>query len=169
VRGRPSNFDVAKRNLTASPSRGPNNSLLYCFRDVSRFRVAWNWFWIASSKVVPWFAFKRFMLRMTGMKIGKHAAIAYNVQPDVLFPQLITIGENAIVGYNTVILCHEYLRKEYRVGPVTIEKDATIGAGCLLLAGSTVREGAVVSGMSLVNADVSGFVGGVPAKPLSRA
>lgn len=157
---------MAKRNLTSHPSRGPHNSLLYCFRDVSRWRVTWNWFWIALAKLTPWFALKRGFLRMTGMKVGKNVAIAYNVQPDVLFPHFITIEEDAIVGYNTTILCHEYLRNEYRVGPVKIEKDATIGANCLILAGTTIKAGATVSSMSLVNSDVEGFVGGVPAKPL---
>lgn len=157
---------MAKRTLDRRPSRGQHNSLLYCFKDVSRWRVAWNIFWISLAKISPWFALKRGFLRMTGMKVGRHAAIAYNVQPDVLFPQFITIEEDAIVGYNTTILCHEYLRDEYRVGRVRIEKNATIGACCLLLAGTTVKAGAVVSSKSLVNSDVEGFVGGVPARPL---
>lgn len=157
------------RNLQARPSRGPHNSLLYCFRDVSRWRVAWNWFWIGLAKRTPWFAAKRGLLRLTGMKIGKHVALGYNMQPDVLFPQFIRIEDEVIIGYNTTILCHEYLRHEYRVGPVTVERDATIGAHCLLLPGVTVRRGAVVSAMSLVNRDVEGFQGGVPARPLARS
>lgn len=165
----PSPATLARRNLEARPSRGPHASLLYCFRDVSRFRVAWNWFWITLAKVAPWFAVKRGMLRLTGMKVGRHVALGYNMQPDVLFPQFITIEEDVIIGYSTTILCHEYLRDEYRVGPVKVERDATIGAHCLLLPGVTVKQRAVVSAMSLVNRDVHGFVGGVPARPLRRA
>lgn len=159
---------MTERRLTVHPSRGPHNSLLYCFRDVSRVRVAWNWFWIALAKRAPWFALKRGLLRLTGMKIGRHVALGYNMQPDVLFPQFITIEDDAIIGYNTTILCHEYLRNEYRTGPVVIGRDATIGACCLLLPGVKVAPGAIVSGMSLVNRDVEGFVGGVPARPLAR-
>jgi acetyltransferase-like isoleucine patch superfamily enzyme len=157
---------LAKRKLTTRPSRGKHNSLLYCFKDVSRWRVAWNFVWISLSKRAPWFALKRGLLRMTGMKIGKHVALGYNMQPDVLFPQMITVEDDAIVGYSTTILCHEYLRDEYRVGPVVIKKEATVGANCLILAGVTIAERAVVSSMSLVNQDVEGFVGGVPARPL---
>jgi heptaprenylglycerol acetyltransferase len=159
---------VARRNLETRASRGPANSLLYCFRDVSRWRVAWNWCWIALSKRLPWFAAKRVVLRWTGMKVGRRVAIGLGAQFDVLFPHFITLEENALIGYNTTILCHEYLHKEYRVGPVRVGKDATIGANCTLLAGVTVAPGTTVSAMSLVNADVAGFVGGVPARPLTR-
>lgn len=158
---------MARRNLTTKASRGPANSLLYCFRDVSRFRVAWNWFWIALSKRLPWFAAKRAVLRLTGMKVGRRVAVGLDAQFDVLFPQFITIEENALIGYQTTILCHEYLNREYRVGPVRIGRDATVGANCTILAGVTLAPGTTVSAMSLVNADVSGFVGGVPARPLS--
>lgn len=157
---------MAIRLVQAQPSRGPHNSLLYCFRDVSRWRVAWNWFWIAASKKLPWYAAKRAALRRTGMKVGRHVAVGLDAQFDVLFPQFITLEDDAIIGYATTILCHEYLRSEYRVGPVRVGRDATVGAHCLLLAGVTVAPGSVVSGMSLVNSDVEGFVGGVPARPL---
>ena len=157
---------MARADLTYKPSRGPHNALLYCFKDVSRWRVAWNFLWISLAKRAPWFAMKRGFLRLTGMKVGKHVALGYNMQPDVLFPQFITIEDEAIVGYSTTILCHEYTRNEYRVGPVKIERDATIGAHCLLLPGVTVKRGALVSAMSLVNKDAEGFVGGVPIRPL---
>lgn len=160
---------MAARSLQRRDSRGPHNSLLYCFRDVSRWRVAWNWTWLALAKKTPWFALKRGFLRLTGMKVGRHVAVALDVQFDVLFPQLITLEDDTILGYGTTILCHEYLRHEYRTGPVVIGKDATIGADCLILAGTKVAPGTVVSGKSLVNGDVEGFVGGVPARPLHAA
>jgi acetyltransferase-like isoleucine patch superfamily enzyme len=158
---------VARRQLETHPSRGPANSLLYCFRDVSRWRVAWNALWIGLSKKTPWFSLKRGLLRLTGMTIGRHVAIGLDVQFDVLYPQYITLEDNALIGYNTTILCHEYLNREYRVGPVRIGRDATIGANCTILAGVAVAPGATVSAMSLVNGNVEGFVGGVPARPLT--
>lgn len=160
---------MARRRLETHPSRGPHNALLYAFRDVSRWRAAWNWFWIALSKRLPWYALKRGLLRLTGMRIGRHVAIGLNAQFDVLFPGRITLEDDAVIGYNVTILCHEYLGREYRLGDVRIGQGASIGANSLILAGVTVAPGTTVSAMSLVNADVEGFVGGVPARPLRRA
>lgn len=159
---------MARRALEVRPSRGEGNALLYCFRDVSRWRVAWNWFWIALSKRTPWYAAKRSLLRLTGMTVGRRVAVGLGVQFDVLFPQFITLEEDALIGYNTTILCHEYLRRDYRVGRVRVGKDAVVGANCTILAGVTLAPGTTVSAMSLVNRDVEGFVGGVPARPLKR-
>lgn len=157
---------MVRRATQARPSRGPHNALLYAFKDVSRWRAFWNWFWIALAKKAPWYAARRGLLRLTGMKVGRHSAIGLDAQFDILFPHLIEIGPDAIIGYGTTILCHEYLQGEYRTGRVRIGDRATIGANCTILAGVEVRPDCVVSAMSLVNADVEGFVGGVPARAL---
>lgn len=62
------------------------------------------------------------------MKIGKQTAIAYKVMMDIFHPQLISIGNNCVIGYNTTILTHEVLVEEYRYGPVTIGHNTLIGA-----------------------------------------
>lgn len=159
----------APRDLVRHDRRGPGNALLYCFRDVSRWRVVWNWFWIALSKKVPWFGLKRVLLRRTGMRIGKRVAIGLDAQFDVLFPQHIHLEDDVIVGYRTTILCHEYMTSEYRVGPVVVGARAAIGANCTVLAGVTIAPDTQVSAMSLVNRNAQGFVGGVPARPLQRS
>lgn len=159
---------MAGRELERRPSRGKHNSLLYVFKEVSRWRVAWNWFWIALAKKAPWYALRRGLLRMAGIKVGRHVAFGLDAQPDVLFPGLIRIGDNSIIGYGTVILCHDYRVDDYAVAPVTIGRGVTIGANCTILAGVTIADGSTVSAHSLVNRDVDGFVGGVPARPLRR-
>jgi acetyltransferase-like isoleucine patch superfamily enzyme len=160
---------VARRNLETRASRGAGPSLLYSFRDVSRWRATWNWFWIALSKKMPWYAAKRGLLRLTGMKVGRRVAIGLDAQFDVLFPQLITLEDDVLIGYSTTILCHEYLGRESRFGAVRIGRGATVGANCTILAGTTIAAGSTVSAMSLVNGDVEGFVGGIPARPLKKA
>jgi acetyltransferase-like isoleucine patch superfamily enzyme len=72
------------------------------------------------------------------------------------------------VGYNTTILAHEFMRNEWRRGPV-IGAGATIGANCTILPGVVIGDGATVSAMSLVNRDVpaGAFVGGVPIRMLA--
>ena len=86
--------------------------------------------------------------------------------PRYLVPERIRIGSNTIIGYNTTILTHEYLIKEYRIGDVNIGSNVMIGANTTILPGVTIGDDAIVSAASLVHRDVppGAFVGGNPAK-----
>lgn len=153
-------------NVAVHPSRGPRNSLLYFGRDVSRWRVAWNVVWINGSKLMPWFAVKRGMVRLTGAKIGKDVALGLSCQLDVLFPQRITIEDDVLIGYNTTILCHGYVHDTYQLGDVRIGERASLGANCTVLPGVTIGADAVVGAGSVVTRDVPAgeFWAGVPAR-----
>ncbi len=87
---------------------------------------------------------------------------------DVLVPELITIGEESIIGYRTLLLGHEFLQREYRLGEVEIGKRVVIGANSTVLPGVRIADGSVVGAGSLVNSDVDGFCAGVPARPVKR-
>ena len=94
------------------------------------------------------------------------AALGLGATVDIFFPENISIGKDAIIGYNTVLLGHEFLFGQYRTGKVEIARNAMLGANCTVLPGVKVGEGAVVSAMSLVNRDIPPGQnwGGVPAK-----
>lgn len=100
------------------------------------------------------------------MKVGKHTAFGLMVMVDVFFPERIQIGSNSIIGYNTTILAHEYLIKEYRLGQVTIGDNVMVGANCTILPGVTIGNGAVVAAGSVVHKDVlpGQMVGGNPLR-----
>ena len=87
---------------------------------------------------------------------------------DIFFPEMVEIDDNSILGYNSTILCHEYLVNEWRKGKVKIGKNVMIGANVTVLPGVIIEDGAVVSACSLVNMDVpeNSVVGGVPIKRL---
>lgn len=148
------------------PSPGPRNSLWYVYRQVNFFRACWNVLWITLARYAPFYRLKNGMLRLTGARIGKGVSLGFETTLDILYPQRVTIEDDALVGYDTVILCHGYLRGTYQVGDVRIGKGAAIGARCTILPGVTVGEGAVVGAMSLVNRDVppGEFWAGVPAR-----
>lgn len=154
--------------VTRAPSRGPHNALFHFTKDTNLLRVIWNTFLIVAARWAPSFRLKSFLLRRTGAKIGKFVSFGFETTIDIIFPQDITVEDEAVIGYNTTILCHGYLRHEYQRGPVTIKKDASIGAGCTILPGVTIGEGAVIGAMSLVNKDVPAgeFWAGVPAKKI---
>lgn len=148
------------------PSRGPHNSLSYSFKDTSRWRATWNWACFHTANLMPWYAARRGISRLSGATIGNHVSLGLDVQLDVLFPQRITIGEDSIIGYRTTVLCHGYTHGAYQLGNVTIGKRASIGANCTILPGVTIGDGAVIGAMSLVNRDVPAgeFWAGVPAR-----
>ena len=120
------------------------------------------------ARISPSLSLKLWLYRMMGIRMGSNVSVALEVTMDVFFPQLIEIGDNTIIGYNTTILCHEFLIKEYVTGPVVIGRDVMVGANTTILPGVKIANGSVVSAHSLVNSDIEGFVGGVPARPLDR-
>jgi len=106
---------------------------------------------------------------MLGMNVGKDTAFGLMVMVDVFFPERISIGDNSIIGYNTTILAHEYLIKEYRLGDVKIGSSVMIGANSTILPGVTIGDHAVVAAGSVVHKDVAPgqFVGGNPMQVIS--
>ena len=153
-------------NVEVRPSRGPRNSLQYFGRDVSRWRVAWNVVWLHGSKMCPWFGLKSWLVRRSGAKVGRRVSLGLAAQFDVLFPGRITIGDDAIIGYNTTLLCHGYTHGSAQFGDIRIGAKASLGANCTVLPGVTIGDGAVIGAMSLVNRDVPAgeFWAGVPAR-----
>lgn len=153
------------RRLESHPT--PNrNSMRYIWLAVPFWRVARNFLIIYLCRFLPWLGLKNFLYRLIGVRVGRDVSIGLGAIIDVFWPELVTIGDNTIVGFNSTILAHEFLTGEYRIGPVAIGRDVMIGANSTILAGVVVGDGSVVSAMSLVNRDVrsGAMVMGVPAR-----
>ena len=138
---------------------------------VHPLKVVWFFCVLYAARFSPSFRFKNFLYRLVGVKVGKDASVGLGVMLDIFFPDQIEIGENVVIGYNTTVLGHEFLVREWRIGRVIIEKDVTIGANCTILPGVIIGEGATVSAMSLVNRDIPphSFWGGVPVREIRPA
>ena len=154
--------------ITHHPSPGPWNSLQYWPRFVRPLRVIWNFAIIYANRFIPFLGLKNMLYRLTGMKVGTRCSFGLCAMVDVFYPHMITVGQGCILGYDSVILAHEYLRNELRIGPVMIGNDVTIGTKSTILPGVVIGDGAVISAMSLVNKDVppNTIVGGVPIRVL---
>lgn len=146
------------------------NSLWQLYKTVSFWKVFRNVIVIEIARYIPFFKLKNWMFRrLIGMTIGEYTAFAFKVTPDLMFPELITVGKNSIIGYNTTILAHEYLIDEYRLGEVLIGDNVLVGANTTILPGVTIGDGAKISAASLVHKNVpaGAFVGGNPMRIIS--
>jgi acetyltransferase-like isoleucine patch superfamily enzyme len=160
-----------KSRLQVFPAREKGkNPLQYWWKAVHPAKVIRNFIIIFLGRFTPSMKVKNFLYRSVGMKIGPHVSIGLMAMFDVFFPEEINIGANCVIGYNSVILGHEFLIEEWRRGPVVIGDNVIIGANCTILPGVRVGDGAVISAMSLVNKDVPAgmAVGGVPISPLGE-
>jgi acetyltransferase-like isoleucine patch superfamily enzyme len=156
------------RNVERYPVEGPN-ALWQMYRTISRFKAVRNFMFIQVTRYCPSLPVKNWIYRrVLGMKVGRHTAFALMVMVDVFFPERISIGDNSIIGYNTTLLTHEYLIKEYRLGDIHIGSNVMIGANVTILPGVTIGDGAVVAAGSVVHKDVAPLarVGGNPLREL---
>lgn len=163
--------DSRTGRLERHPTGGPRNSLWSWPDAKSPLVVVRNYVAIVLARVCPSLRLKNWLLRRIGVTVGTGVAWGLESTPDVFWPERIAVGDDAIIGYDATLLCHEFLRDEYRLGDVVVEEGAMIGAGAVVLPGVTVGEGARVAANSLVAADVppETTVAGVPAEVVSRA
>jgi len=90
-----------------------------------------------------------------------------------------TIGDNVLIAGQCMIIPsnHNFSRTDITINQqgetskgVVIEDNVWIGAGCKILDGVTIKEGAIIAAGSVVNRDVEAnvIVGGMPAKFIKR-
>jgi acetyltransferase-like isoleucine patch superfamily enzyme len=124
------------------------------------------------SKHLPSNALRIACQRAKGVKIGKNVYLAYDVNIELVYPELVEIGDNARIGMGVIILAHNrpsdaWLAHLGQVQqPVRIGRDAVIAAGAIVLPGVTVGDFAIVREGSVVEQDVPPFTvaAGMPAK-----
>lgn len=143
------------------------NSLWHVYQTVPFWKVVRNFIIIQLARYTPFLGMKQWMYRVfLKMKIGEQTSFALMVMLDVMFPEKISVGRNTVIGYNTTILAHEYLIREYRLGNVEIGDEVMIGANTTILPGIKIGNNAIVSAGTLVHKDVpeGSFVGGNPMR-----
>ncbi|WP_254837580.1 acyltransferase [Natronomonas marina] len=154
--------------VTRHPTPGPGNSLQSWTDAKHPLRVAFNYAFIVAARHSPSLRLKNWLLRRIGVSVGSGVSWGLESTPDVFWPELITVGDDAIVGYDATLLCHEFLQDEYRTGEVRVGERAMIGAGAVVLPGVEIGADAQVAANSLVAEDVppGETWAGVPAEPV---
>jgi len=156
--------------LDRHPTPGRRNSLWSWPEAKSPLRIVVNYLVVWLVRVSPSLRLKSWLVRQLGATVGEGVAWGLESTPDVFWPELITVEDHAIIGYDATILCHEFLQDEYRTGEVVVGERAMIGAGAVILPGVEIGAGAQVAANSLVARDVPAgeTVAGVPAEPVDR-
>ncbi|RKD94762.1 acyltransferase [Halopiger aswanensis] len=154
--------------ITRHPTAGPRNSLAFWTDAKHPLRIAINYVVVWLVRISPSLRLKRWLMRRIGVTVGDDVSWGLEATPDVFWPELITLEDHAIVGYDATLLCHEFLQDEYRTGEVVVGERAMIGAGAIVLPGVEIGAEARVAANSLVTRDVEPgtTVAGVPARPM---
>ena len=156
--------------LQRHPTPGPGNSLMVWTDAKHPLRVAVNYAVVVAARHSPSLRLKNWLLRRIGVDVGDGVAWGLESTPDVFWPELVTVGDDAIIGYDATLLCHEFLQEEYRTGEVRIGDRAMLGAGTVVLPGVEIGDDAQVAANSLVADDVppGETWAGVPAEPVNN-
>ncbi|MCM2323001.1 MAG: hypothetical protein NDJ90_07030 [Oligoflexia bacterium] len=101
-----------------------------------------------------------------GARVGSAVAIAGTLRDHAL----LTIGERALIGQNSIITGHLFTGQALILKPVKIDRRAVIGVNCTVLPGADIGEGAVIAPGAVVLMDTripaGEFWGGVPARKI---
>jgi maltose O-acetyltransferase len=114
-------------------------------------------------------------LRHKGLKVRGPILIAARVHIDPAFAWAITIGANVRIAHDARIIAHDaavkHLTGYTEVRPVVIGNDCYIGAGAIVLPGTTIGDGAVIGAGAIVRGQIpEGVVAaGNPARALGMA
>lgn len=149
-------FESTERVLKLPHDGNPiaASKLLHRLWARKKVRSLWGRFIFAVTYCLASGKIKNLLLRSAGLKLGKNAFIAAGASIDFHFPELITIGDDVIIGTGARILTHEVTHDHIRFGRVHIGNSATIGVDSTMRGGITIGNGAVVGMGALVLHDV---------------
>jgi serine acetyltransferase len=120
------------------------------YEPESRWRGARNRILQALAREAPGAQTTRVRLhRARGVNIGANVFIGYDTILETGFPQLITIEDNVTISIRVTIVAHFN-----GIGGVTIERDAFLGPGVIVLPAVVVGRGAVVAAGSVVTRSI---------------
>jgi len=131
------------------------------------------------ARIMPLSKLRIALFRMCGYSVGKDVFIGEDlIISDNLHDKNVFIGDRASIAPRVTLVTSSgpnlskikpYV-KVVNKGKITIESDAWIGAGAIILPNVTIGRGAVVGAGAVVTKDVPPYtvVAGVPAKEIRK-
>jgi len=148
--------DSGERLFTL-PIVHPTRPTGLCPCEGSALKLLWLTAKVAVARLLlalPFNAPKVWILRRLGARVGRNVHISAGAYFDPLFPDLITIEDDVMIGTDAKIMTHEYRMTEFRAGRVLIRKGAVIGGFAVIGCGVEIGERATVAGTATVGRDV---------------
>lgn len=109
---------------------------------------------------------KPLVAKLFGARIGKDIALGGHL----VDPQFISIGDEAIIGQDSVITAHAITSGTLVLDPVVIGARATVGVNVVVMSGVRIGEGAIIAAGAVLppNSIVppGELWGGIPARKL---
>ncbi|MBI4176666.1 MAG: hypothetical protein HY518_05650, partial [Candidatus Aenigmarchaeota archaeon] len=124
------------------------------YKYKSIFRQGKNYFIVTLCKILPPCELKNHLYRLIGVSIGRNVSIANDSIIDPMFPELIVIEDNAIIGWGTKLFTHEITLDTFRIGSIIVRKNSMVGEFSVVRPGVTIGRNSMVAAMSFVNEDV---------------
>jgi acetyltransferase-like isoleucine patch superfamily enzyme len=136
-------------NLIHAPKEGIFKRSLedrdYLFWNIRNIIKKWP-LYVMASNPFPWFK-NRFTLRFFGVKIGRRT-ICDN---SWISSEFVSIGKNVIIGMNSSVLSFGIEQDNFILKKVSVENNVVIGAKCVLLPGTLMKQNASLSAHSYTN------------------
>lgn len=141
------------RHPTGHPARG--TGFCYCDRSLlAAVGICLRGGLLELVLRLPFNRPKLWLLRRLGAEIGEHVYISAGAWIDPVYPQLLTIEDEVVVGVGARVFTHEFRRDEFVAGRVTFRRGAIIGAHSLIGCGVEIGEDATVAPAAAVARDV---------------
>jgi non-ribosomal peptide synthetase-like protein len=107
--------------------------------------------------------------RLMGMRLGARVQINTAVVAD---QNLITIGDDTVIGGDVTLICHVAERGRLSTAPVVIGRNVTVGLMAVILPGCVIGDGAILAAGSVLTKGSRMGPGeiwsGVPARRVGR-
>lgn len=103
---------------------------------------------------MPSVRIKRAMYSRILGKIGSNVNIAPDSRFDFLMPNLISLGDDVVVGMGAKLYTHAITKNKIKVGRVNLGNESLLGGYSVILPGSSIGEGTEVGFRNFINRDV---------------
>ena len=159
----------AKKRLTLFPDDFADQefsltALLFSGPLSERLVQHWRSFCSYMGSRTPFSGWKAFWYRRAGVTMGENVYFSPGAVLDMLFPQLLTLEDEAVLGMEAMIVAHIYTPDKIVIGRALVGRKGLVGGKAILAVTRIGEKGVLAANSYTVTPIPDGHVGiGVPA------